>query len=364
MELKNNVIKEYLKNVYFVSGTACGGKTTVTRKLGEMFPAMIVYDVDDAFERHATAADPAIQPNMCRQFRDADEFFSRTVDEYKAWLIGNLEEQLDFIILDLIALSQKGQVICDCNINLEQARILSDPSRVVFLLKEPGDIVEEYYNREDHKPFRDWIHSASDYEAAKKVCGDTLRSLNAEFRKEVMNSEFFWLDRADGRSREETVLEVQRHFGIGTGLSMYQVEKDTKLAEELLSFVENCSWTEVKDHIAELIRNWEFTDWETVFVARKDGRIIGMAAVMKTDYYPLPEIYPWINCVFVDEAYRGNYISKKLIIAANQYLKEQGFDRSYIASSFEALYEKYGYTYVKDIINYGGDTDRLYVKDI
>ena len=52
MELRNNVIKEYLKNVYFVSGTACGGKTTVTRKLGEMFPALIVYDVDDAFERH------------------------------------------------------------------------------------------------------------------------------------------------------------------------------------------------------------------------------------------------------------------------------------------------------------------------
>ena len=364
MELENNVIKEYLKNVFFVSGTACGGKTTVTRMLGEMYPSMIVYDVDDAFERHQAVADPAIQPNMCRQFKDADEFFSRTVEEYKAWLMGNMEEQLDFIVLDLIALSQKGQVICDCNINLEYARMLTDPSRIVFLLKEPGDIVEEYCNREDHKPFRDWIHSATDYEAAKKVCGDTLRSLNTGFRKEVMNSEFFWIDRAEGRTKEETLLEVRRHFGLGTGLSMYKVEKDSGLAEELLSFVENCSWTEAKDHIADVIRNWEFTDWETMFAAVQDGRIVGMAAAMKTDYYPLPEIYPWINCVFVDEAYRGNYISKKLIIAANQYLKEQGFSRSYIASSFEGLYEKYGYTYVKDIVNYGGDTDRLYAKDI
>ena len=363
MEIKNNVLKEYLKNVYFVSGTACGGKTTVTRILSKRF-GIPVYDNDDEFERHAAAADPAVQPDMCRQFRDADEFFSRTVDEYRAWLMGNLEEQLDFIILDLIALSKEGPVICDCNINLEQARILTDPSRVVFLLKEPGDIVDEYCNREDHKPFRDWIHSATDYEAAKKVCGDTLRSINAEFRDEVMNSEFFWLDRADGRTVEETVLEVRKHFGLGTAFGMYKVEKDTQLADDLLKFVENCSWTEAKDHIAELIRNWEFTGWETMFAAVQDGRIVGMAAAMKTDYYPLPDIYPWINCVYVDEAYRGNYISKKLIIAANRYLREQGFDRSYIASSFEGLYERYGYTYVKDIVNYGGGTDRLYVKDI
>ena len=29
-----------------------------------------------------------------------------------------------------------------------------------------------------------------------------------------------------------------------------------------------------------------------------------------------------------------------------------------------ALYERYGYTYVKDIVNYGGGTDRLYVKEL
>ena len=28
------------------------------------------------------------------------------------------------------------------------------------------------------------------------------------------------------------------------------------------------------------------------------------------------------------------------------------------------LYEKYGYRYVKDIVNYGGGTDRLYAKDL
>lgn len=35
MIFQDNVIKEYLKNVYFITGTPCGGKTTVSRALWE-----------------------------------------------------------------------------------------------------------------------------------------------------------------------------------------------------------------------------------------------------------------------------------------------------------------------------------------
>ncbi len=53
-----------------------------------------------------------------------------------------------------------------------------------------------------------------------------------------------------------------------------------------------------------------------------------------------------------------------MIAHANQYLKQQGFDRSYIPSEFAGLYEHYGYRYLRDIVNYGGGTDRLYVKEL
>ena len=142
------------------------------------------------------------------------------------------------------------------------------------------------------------------------------------------------------------------------------VEKDTPLAEDLLHFVEGCSWLEVRDHVAEGIRNWEYTDWERPFAAICDGKIVGMAAVLKTDYYPLPEIYPWVSSIFVSEAYRGHRISGKLIDAANDYVRSLGFSRSYIPSEFMGLYEKYGYRYLKEIENYGGGIDHLFVKDL
>ena len=147
-------------------------------------------------------------------------------------------------------------------------------------------------------------------------------------------------------------------------LEIEKVEKDTELVDKLLDFVENFSWEDVKEHALWMINNWVFTDWEAMIVAMVDGQIVGMTTIMKTDYYPLPEIYPWISSVFVTEEYRGHRISEKLIDFANEYAKEIGFDRTYIPSEHIGLYEKYGYHYLKDIVNYGNGIDRLYVKGL
>jgi len=141
-----------------------------------------------------------------------------------------------------------------------------------------------------------------------------------------------------------------------------KVDKGTGLAEELLGFVKNFSWLEVKEHTVKVLENWEFEDWETPFAALADGRVVGMATIARHDYYPLPDIFPWISTIFVSEGYRGGRISGKLIDFANEYAKKLGFYKTYIPTEHVGLYEKYGYVYVGDIVNYGNGTDRLYVK--
>jgi GNAT superfamily N-acetyltransferase len=113
-----------------------------------------------------------------------------------------------------------------------------------------------------------------------------------------------------------------------------------------------------------VISQWEFDEWETPFVATVNGCIVGMGTIMKSDYYPLPEIYPWISTLFVSEEYRGNGICGKIIDFANAYAREIGFDKTYIPTGYVGLYERYGYHYVRDIVNYGGGVDRLYVKEL
>ena len=147
-------------------------------------------------------------------------------------------------------------------------------------------------------------------------------------------------------------------------ITIQKVNQGTPLADQLLSFVESFSWLDVKEHTVSMLKNWEFKEWETPFAAMIDGQVVGMATIMKTDYYPLPEVYPWISTLFVTEKYRGNRISEKLIDCANQYAGTLGFTRTYIPTEFIGLYEKYGYRYMKDIINYGNGVDRLYVKEL
>ena len=147
-------------------------------------------------------------------------------------------------------------------------------------------------------------------------------------------------------------------------ITIKKVDKGTESAVALLEFVKNFSWEEVKEHTIRVIKNWEFEEWETPFVAMAGTCIVGMVTVMKTDYYPLPEIYPWVSTLFVTEEYRGRRISERLIAFANSYAKDLGFEKTYIPSEHIGLYEKYGYRYIKDIVNYGGGTDRLYAKDL
>ena len=388
MIFQDNIIKQYLKNVYFIAGTPCGGKTTVSRALAKKYN-IPVYDIDERFPEHQAMSDAVSQPAMNRDFRDADEFFGRSVEEYKAWLLQNTREQLDFVLLDLMRISKDQIVLCDCHLTLEQAAQVTDPGHVAFMLRKPVNLVDEYCNRPDHQGFSDFIHSATDFQAAKETCNEILMSLNAKYYEDVKASGYFFIDRADGLSVEETVARTAKHFGFAdlvkdekeakvpgktagmkadsrntSDVTIMKVEEDSPFRKEFLHFVENCSWTEVREHIAGLIREWQFTDWETMFAAVKDGKIIGMTSVLKTDYYPLPDIYPWVSCVFVEKPYRGQRISEKLIDTANAYAKAQGFTKTYIPTEFTGLYERYGYRYVKDIVNYGGGTDRLYVKEV
>lgn len=147
-------------------------------------------------------------------------------------------------------------------------------------------------------------------------------------------------------------------------ITVEKVERDTPRAEELLHFIETSSWEEAKDHLADMIRRWEFAGDEAVFAAVAGDRIVGMATFLMTDYYPLPDLFPWVSSIYVDEAYRCRRISGTLIEQANAYAKSRGYEKTYIPSSFFGLYEKYGYRYLRDIVNYGGDTDHLFVKEL
>jgi hypothetical protein len=212
MIFQNNILREYLKNVYFLTGTACGGKSTTAQVLSDKY-GIEVYRIDEHHDEHRLLSNPIDQPAMNRQFRDADEFFGRSVDEYTAWLLGNSREQLGYILLDLIRLSQDKKIICDCIMTVEEAQQLTVHSRVAFLVRDPVNLAEQYANRPDHQGFKNWLESASDVEKAKAVCSETLGRINRKAIADIKDSGYFYLERKGDKTPEEVAQLVAQHFG-------------------------------------------------------------------------------------------------------------------------------------------------------
>lgn len=165
-----------------------------------------------SFQYIKKIANAKFQPSMTKRFKNADEFFLRSVESYTKWLTDNTREQLDFVLLDLIRLSQNQIVLCDCHLTIEEADKLTDVSRVAFLIKDPSNLIEDYCNRPDHQDFNNFINSSTNVENAKATCNRTLRNINTEIYKKIKNSHYFWLERDENSTVEKTVYKVEKHF--------------------------------------------------------------------------------------------------------------------------------------------------------
>ena len=169
MNIAENILKHSLQNVYFLVGTACGGKTTMARAISKKHGFLHYSDNwnEESFKIWQTIIDEKYQPNSTsRNAIDWEAYFSRSVEEFladkyeRATDAHGAAEQLQFSIIELIKLSQNNKIIADVWIE-DFAFLLeiSDHSRIACLLA-PGElIIRDYYQREDHIDFTNCIKS-------------------------------------------------------------------------------------------------------------------------------------------------------------------------------------------------------------
>lgn len=206
--------KEQFKNVIFIAGCATGGKTTISKAIAEKY-GFIRYDADTEFDRHKKLSDAIKQPAMNKRFKNADEFFLRDIDDYVQWLKDNAEEQLPFILDDIIELSKSNPIVCDLQLTVEQAKQIACNNQIVFLIREDNnDIINDYCQRESHSDFNAFINSATDPVRARQNCNEVLRILNAELCDDIKASGFFWISRHSQSTVSETLKAVEQHFGL------------------------------------------------------------------------------------------------------------------------------------------------------
>ena len=369
MKIEDNILRYYLRNCYFINGTAYAGKSTMCRMLAEKYNML---HMEENYETNTftSIVEPDLQPNLnyFNTMESWQAFVSRTPDEYESWVMGNNREIQGFEIAHMISVSQNRKVIVDTNLPIETLRRISSYNRVAFLLSPKSMSVHKFFDRGDPEKnmlLRE-INKTENPEKTLENFKNCIARVNSRERyDEFASSGFFTFVRkdCDKDTRGEMLSALSKHFLLDADVRVVRVKNTSSLWKPLRDFAYNASWAAGR-HLADMMDKNAFSDWESVFAAVHEGEIAGFCTLLKTDYYPENRYAPWISSMFVSENYRSKRISGKLIEAAENFARTQGFKRAYIPTDMEGLYEKYGYRKIDTLLNYAGDTDMIYAKEL
>ena len=220
MKIENNVLKHYLKNVYFITGTAYAGKSTTVKMLAER------YDMVCCGENYHMAVSEIVatsetHPDLCynRSLTDWREFVTRTPKEYERWMYAVCREAAEFEVAELIAISQDKKVIVDTCIPIDILKEITDYDHVAVMLSPQSMSVERFFDRSDpEKQFLlNVIDSCDDPAAVMENYRQGLARINSKKHyDEYANSGFFTVVREDNGfdTREQVCDMIAKHFGL------------------------------------------------------------------------------------------------------------------------------------------------------
>ncbi len=213
MKIANNILRYYLRNVYFLCGTACGGKTTLSKALAQKH-GLLLYEENATYAISKLIADRQNQPAQCTHFPSWEFYFNRPYQQYHQWLQEVAEEQLPVALIELIKLAEHQRVVADMHMPVQTALSISERERIVFLVAEPDLVVKDYYHRPDHKDFYDCIMALPEPEKALCNISKMLKYGTEMFLKELYQSDVFYLLRDETSTIENRLQRVEKHFGL------------------------------------------------------------------------------------------------------------------------------------------------------
>ena len=222
MKIGNDVLKHYLKNVYFITGTAYAGKSTAVKMLAEKY-GMVLCGENYHMAVSDSVATPETYPDLCynKSLTDWADFVTRSPEEYERWIYSVGREAAEFEIAELISLSKDKRVIVDTNIPLDVLKEISDYNRVAVMLCPQSMSVDRFFDRADpEKQFLlSVIDSCEDPKAVMENYRLGLERINSqEHYDEYASSGFFTVIREDNGTdtREEVCNTIAKHFGLIT----------------------------------------------------------------------------------------------------------------------------------------------------
>ncbi|MDD3242326.1 MAG: hypothetical protein PHD32_01225 [Eubacteriales bacterium] len=218
MNIPNNILRQHLQNVFFLTGDSCAGKSTAARALREKY-GMYVYDSDAMRREHFARAQRRWQPCMTRP--DADTL---TPAQARAWEKDIVREMTPMMLCDLMQLAaQHESVLCEGDIDLALLCAAAPPGHVFCLFVSPSIGQREFFDRPDHANMLENIYGRADLTPAQKeakaqrlrqiALGDTPRK-TLLLPGEVARYGLPYYVRTQDGTVEEMLQAIEKAFGL------------------------------------------------------------------------------------------------------------------------------------------------------
>lgn len=100
------------------------------------------------------------------------------------------------------------------------------------------------------------------------------------------------------------------------------------------------------------------------FIALLDNELVGTVGLWRGDLLSRQDLYPWLSALYVEENYRGKKIGQELQKFLIEYCRKAGYTELFLYTDICNYYEKTGWKYLGDGVEYSGEYIKIYKQEI
>ena len=100
------------------------------------------------------------------------------------------------------------------------------------------------------------------------------------------------------------------------------------------------------------------------FVAVEGERLLGTVGLWRCDLISRQDLYPWMAALYVAPEARGQGLAGKLQQHVIDYARKQGYGELFLYSACRDFYERFGWQYIGEGLDYPASAVSLYRYDL
>ena len=146
-------------------------------------------------------------------------------------------------------------------------------------------------------------------------------------------------------------------------ISYFESENKAALTDKLAAV----DWSAAEFLVALLREDRFFAmlgGWGDIYLMMDGASIVSFATLTGQDSVRDETMVPWTGFVYTAPEYRGHRYAGQLLRHIEGVAAEKGYSRLFLSTDHVGLYEKYGYAFLENRLDYWGDDTRVLYKDL